>query len=150
MCTEHNVTAGSNSLWLSQLFTCPFSGVPGDASRNILKGSASDTEHPEAVAHLGHETYMHRAFHAATMASQCLNHWLYWRNWLTLYIYIYIYIFPSRFSAFVCTISGFTWILFSVLAVMTRAGYTFLILVFFYKPFFPFNKMRHISQCICV
>lgn len=52
MCPKHNVTAGSNSLWLSQLSTCPFSSVPRDACRNVRWGSASDTEHPEALAHL--------------------------------------------------------------------------------------------------
>lgn len=53
MCLENIVTAGSNYLRLTQPFTFPFSGVSGNASRNVLQDTVSDTEHTEEVDILG-------------------------------------------------------------------------------------------------
>lgn len=53
MCLENIVTSGSNYLRLTQPFTFPFSSVSGNASRNVLQDTVSDTEHTEEVDMLG-------------------------------------------------------------------------------------------------
>lgn len=73
MCPEHNMTARSNSLWLSQLFTRPHLGMHLGIH---TVGSAPDTEHREVVAHLGLEPYTHKAFQALTGSTLCPYHLL--------------------------------------------------------------------------